>query len=323
MAPMSTSSALVTTSSPSPPPAPEEDAELPVDLSQLPSIPAAKSLLLVNNFVANSTRFLNHFANECEERISRVSANVTRVEILLAILEAKLNSIPDLDVSEQQVQAAKNDDLSATQIELGISDADLPGMDISANGTPLPPPPPPPQEEGALIEGMPLPPPPMDGMETALVVPPPPPSSMGDFDDDEDQVEVGQSDGPPLLKLKDDPIYAKYFTMRRLGIPDPVIEQKLMMDGMDTNILAMDPEGPSPSGGLAPTMDGQPTGPILPIMAPPPPTSEAQSDSEDERNELPPPPPSLSEPRSAERRPSGNIGMPFPLPPPPLSPTVG
>lgn len=25
--------------------------------------------------------------------------------------------------------------------------------------------------------------------------------------------------------------------MRRLGIPDPVIEQKLMLDGMDTGIL--------------------------------------------------------------------------------------
>ncbi|KAF4045713.1 Subunit CCDC53 of WASH complex [Phytophthora infestans] len=337
MPPMSTSSALVTSSSPAAPP-PEEDAELPVDLSQLPSIPAAKSLLLINNFVANTTRFLNHFAHECEERITRVSDNVTRVEILLAILEAKLNSIPDLNVSDAAVNGDDgNLNLNTNQMDLGISDQDLPSMET--NGTPLPPPPPPPEVEGALIEGV-LPPPhppSMDGMEGALVLPPPPPpsspsgsmpppppSSMEDFDDDDEeaQVEVKESDGLPVLKLKDDPVYAKYFTMRRLGIPEQVIEHKLLMDGMDTNILNMDPEGPSPSGGLAPTMDSEPSGPILPIMAPPPPASDSESDySDDERMELPPPPPSLSEPRSAERRPSGNIGMPFPLPPPPISPT--
>ncbi|POM78056.1 Hypothetical protein PHPALM_4461 [Phytophthora palmivora] len=335
MAPMSTSSALVTSSGAPPPP--EEDAELPVDLSQLPSIPAAKSLLLINNFVANTTRFLNHFAHECEERITRVSDNVTRVEILLAILEAKLNSIPDLSVSDAEVAAAANDEgnvnLNANQMDLGISDQDLPSMDTEANGTPLPPPPPPPEEDEAFIEGVP-PPPPMDGMEGALIVPPPPsspsmsmppppPSSMGDFDDDESsEVEVHESDGPPVLKLKDDPLYAKYFTMRRLGIPDQVIEHKLLMDGMDANILNMDPEGPSPSGGLAPIMDTEPNGPILPIMAPPPPRSRDDSDSEDEGLELPPPPPSLSEPRNMERPSSGNIGMPFPPPPPPISPTA-
>uniref|UniRef100_H3H3Q4 Cyclic nucleotide-binding domain-containing protein n=1 Tax=Phytophthora ramorum TaxID=164328 RepID=H3H3Q4_PHYRM len=148
---MSTSSALVASSAALPPP--EEDAELPVDLSQLPSIPAAKSLLLINNFVANTTRFLNHFAHECEERITRVSDNVTRVEILLAILEAKLNSIPDLSVSDAEVKAATGDDLNLSQnlMDLGISDQDLPSMETAAaNGMP---PPPPPEEEGVSIEG--------------------------------------------------------------------------------------------------------------------------------------------------------------------------
>ncbi|KAG7393792.1 hypothetical protein PHYBOEH_006020 [Phytophthora boehmeriae] len=324
MAPMSTSSALVTASAA----APEEDAELPVDLSQLPSIPVSKSLLLINNFVANTTRFLNHFAHECEERIAKVSDNVTRVEILLAILEAKLNSIPDLSVSDAEIAAADTDGVPvSSQIDLGISDQDLPSMEVpNANGTPLPPPPPPPEEVEDAEGGLPPPPPPppssVDGMEGALMVPPPPPppsSFGGDFDEDEES-QV-QNEGPPVLKLKDDPVYAKYFTMRRLGMPDQVIEHKILMDGMDTAILSMDPEGPSPSGGLAPMPHSEPTGPILPIMAPPPPRSEGESDSDDERMELPPPPPSLSSPNVSEQRLSGNIGMPFPPPPPPISPT--
>ncbi|CAI5709505.1 unnamed protein product [Peronospora destructor] len=333
---MSTSSALVVSTSPAPAP-PEEEVELPIDLSQLPSIPAAKSLLLINNFVANTTRFLNHFAHECEERITHVSNNVTRVEILLAILEAKLNSIPDLSVTDAEVAAAADLNLNMNQMDLGISDQDLPSMETAAtNGTPLPPPSD--QNGSSIVDMAPLPPPPspsMDGMKMALVVPPPPPlgppspagsippplpPSMGDFDDAE--VEV-KSDGPSMLKLKDDPVYAKYFTMRRLGIPEQVIKHKLLMDGMDTKILNMDAEGPSPSGGLAPMMDLEPSGPILPIMAPVPPKSVEESDSDDERMTppLPFPPPSLVEPRNAQNPPLTSIGMPFPSPGPPMSPT--
>ncbi|TDH73465.1 hypothetical protein CCR75_002067 [Bremia lactucae] len=326
MAPMSTSSALVASSSRASPPI-EEDSELPMDLSQLPSIPVAKSLLLINNFVANTTRFLNHFAYECEDRIMRVSTNVTRVEVLLAILEAKLNSIPDLNVTDSTTYG--NDNRDTKHLDLGISDQDLPSMEV--NEMPLPPPPPPITEESLMIEGIPLPPPPtsIDGLEGALVVPPslsldsmppPPPSLMGDFDDNHDD-ELNGNNGPILLKLKDDPVYAKYFAMRRLGIPDQVIEHKLMMDGINTNILNMDPEGPSPSGKLASTIPAEPTGPMLPIMAPPPPSDLESDFSDDEIMELPPPPLSLLEPNKIERRSSENIGLPFPPPPPLLSPT--
>ncbi|RLN88693.1 hypothetical protein BBJ28_00008503 [Nothophytophthora sp. Chile5] len=313
----------------------EDEAELPMDLSQLPAIPMAKSLLLVNNFVANTTRFLNHFAHECEDRMARVSTGLTRVEILLAILEAKLDSVPDLTVTDAQVAAAGDGPVASTtaQLDLGIADQDLPTMEAEASSAPLPPPPPGPEDAGGM-EMMPPPPPPppssIDGMDGALVLPPPPPPSSfgGDEGFDEDQEDDGDAppppepEGPAALKLKDDPVYAKYFTMRRLGIPDPVIQQKLMMDGMDTAILSMDPEGPSPSGGFAPTPDsGEPSGPMLPIMPPPPPRSEEESESEDEHPRLPPPPPSLLSSHVSERRPSGNIGMPFPPPPPPISPT--
>ncbi|RLN32207.1 hypothetical protein BBJ28_00005188 [Nothophytophthora sp. Chile5] len=284
---------------------PEEEAELPMDLSQLPAIPMAKSLLLVNNFVANTTRFLNHFAHECEDRMARVSTGLTRVEILLAILEAKLDSVPDLAVTDAQVAAAGDGPVASTTalLDLGIADQDLPTMEAEASSAPLPPPPPGPENAGGM-EMMPPPPPPppssIVGMEDALVLPPPPPPSSfgGDEGFDEDQEDDGdvppppEPEGPAALKLKDDPVYAKYFTMRRLGIPDPVIQQKLMMDGMDAAILSMDPEGPSPSGGFAPTPDsGEPSGPMLPIMPPPPPRSEEESDSEDEHPRLPPPPP--------------------------------
>ena len=77
-------------------------------------VPIASTLLLINNFIANSSVFLNRykyilaalllyiiiiinsFADSCEKRICSVSNNITKLEILLAVLEAKLNSIPGL-----------------------------------------------------------------------------------------------------------------------------------------------------------------------------------------------------------------------------------
>lgn len=226
------SSTLVVTDAAAPPAnsaarAPEEDAELPVDLSQLPMIPMPKSLLLINNFVVNTTRFLNHFAYECEDRISRVSSNLTRVEVMLAILEAKLNSIPDLAVTDAEVEAAGRSMAggdtapvsSASQVDIGISDQDLPSMDAGA-GAPPPPPPPPPSEDGAMVVLPPPPPPPEsvngDGEGAIVVAPPPPPPGLEDGDEDAGSVAPPDlpppptEAGPTFLKLKDDPVYAKY-----------------------------------------------------------------------------------------------------------------
>jgi WASH complex subunit CCDC53 len=172
----------------------EEEVELPVDLSQIPCIPMSKSLLLVNNFVANTTRFLNHFANECEERINKVSTNLTRVEILLAILEAKLNSVPELRIVEPV-------ETSTSTLQVPFEGPELPPAD---GGLGVPPPPPPPPSDSVVLMP-PLPPPQpllyhgaeLDG---SLVV-----SQPGEFASEETHENT-----PPALKFKDDPIYAKY-----------------------------------------------------------------------------------------------------------------
>jgi WASH complex subunit CCDC53 len=43
--------------------------------------------------------------------------------------------------------------------------------------------------------------------------------------------------------VKDDPRYAKYFTMLRIGIPIDSVQQKMMMDGVDPSILS-NPDAP-------------------------------------------------------------------------------
>lgn len=60
-------------------------------------MPIQKTIVLLNNFIANTTSFFNAFSETVEKKISSVSNKITELETLLAVLEAKLNSVPDLD----------------------------------------------------------------------------------------------------------------------------------------------------------------------------------------------------------------------------------
>lgn len=62
-------------------------------------MPIQKTLVLLNNFIANTTSFFNAFSETVEKKISNVSNKITELETLLAVLEAKLNSVPDLNDS--------------------------------------------------------------------------------------------------------------------------------------------------------------------------------------------------------------------------------
>ncbi len=64
---------------------------------QIKPVPIQKTLILVNNFIINTSQFFNAFSENIERKISCVSNKITEIEILLAVLEVKLNSIPGLE----------------------------------------------------------------------------------------------------------------------------------------------------------------------------------------------------------------------------------
>lgn len=53
-------------------------------------VPHQTTLHLVNNFVLQTTRFLNRFSLTCEEKLAEVSSGIQSLEISLSIIEAKL-----------------------------------------------------------------------------------------------------------------------------------------------------------------------------------------------------------------------------------------
>ncbi len=59
------------------------------------AVPLGQHVLLVNAFVAQAAELLGQFGARCEERLGAVGEELTRAETLLALLEAKLRSVPE------------------------------------------------------------------------------------------------------------------------------------------------------------------------------------------------------------------------------------
>lgn len=90
----------------------------------LPAIPQVKTVIVINNFIANTTAFLNLFAQVCEAKLAKVSQRLGDVELILALLEAKLDSVPG--IADQSPPAEERHVPSGEEASPGGEDGDLP-----------------------------------------------------------------------------------------------------------------------------------------------------------------------------------------------------
>jgi hypothetical protein len=49
------------------------------------------------------------------------------------------------------------------------------------------------------------------------------------------------------MTLNEDPVYAPFFKMMRMGVPSGAIKQKMSLAGADPSMLDRDPSSPSPN----------------------------------------------------------------------------
>jgi len=96
-----------------------------IDYRRVSALPYRKTIAYFNNFIINTTQFLNRFSYLCERKLNEVANNIQRLEITLQLLEVKLASIPGLEAHAPQPQAN------------GAPNVEIEG------GAPPPPPPPP------------------------------------------------------------------------------------------------------------------------------------------------------------------------------------
>jgi len=167
-----------------------------VDYSRVEGISTTKTLSAVNSFVINTTQFLNRFSYVCELKLNDISRHIQQLEVSLALLEAKLQSVP------------------------GLNDA--------LGGAPLP-------AAGGISSAAPaqLAPPAQAAPAQAAVAEAPAPPAEPE---------------KPVLKMKDDPRYTRYFKMLSVGVPMAQIKQKMMAEGYPPEVLD-NPDAPSDAQG--------------------------------------------------------------------------
>jgi len=127
-------------------------------LANIEPIAIKKTLMIVNNFIINTVDFCNKFSVLSERKLAKISQNIQRIEIVLSLLEAKLESVPWLNGSTAGGGGGTSSVPTAS------------GPDLSGA-------PPPPSMDGA-------PPPPPGAPQSGLDAPPPPSSTFVKLKDD-------------------------------------------------------------------------------------------------------------------------------------------
>lgn len=168
-----------------------------VDLSLHAARPHVDTLLVINRLVSSTAEQLNTFALTCEDKLLRMHHKMQRLETGVQLLEAKLSSLPlDAGGGAPPPPTATAAPPPAAPAGGALAPPPIAGA---------PPPPPPIGAPGAQ------PPPPPPGAAAAADAPPPPPPEPE----------------RPVMKLKDDPRFIKYFKMEKVGVPRPVCAHKM------------------------------------------------------------------------------------------------
>jgi hypothetical protein len=174
-------------------------AEETLDASKFKPINVQSTVLLVNQMILQTTTFLNQFSSTVERKISKVSAKVTQLEIQLAVLEAKIYSIPAVGEEDMRARA--------------------PAPAPAPASAPLPEP------GNASAE-----------QSTALVPapPPPPPPPTGDAPSVDKEAEAAQPVG--ALEAAPPPEHMiKYTKMLKMGLPEGAVRLKMEQEGISAS----------------------------------------------------------------------------------------
>lgn len=180
------------------------------------AVPIKQALVLINTFITDTTAFLNKFALLADDRLRKVDQQVTSVEKSLLVLEGKLNSVQGLEAGAHQPTASAPAPVPAGEA--------APAVDAST--APVAPPPAPVAPAPATAGD------PASTDATAASVEPEP-----------EPVPAPEAN---VLLIKDDPMFARWFTMTKVGIPLQAVKNKMASEGLDPSVMDR-PNDPSPN----------------------------------------------------------------------------
>ncbi|ELU14314.1 hypothetical protein CAPTEDRAFT_164855 [Capitella teleta] len=177
-----------------------------IDFTKVEAIHQKRTLAFLNHFITHTARFMNRFSCVCEEKLSDLSVKIQRLETSMSILEAKLSSIPGLD---NITVAARTENATASSSALTAATAPPPSVSNTS-------------ETSAPSQ--------TNASNTAEETIP-------------DEIPVQQT---PTNTVAQDPAYAKFLKMLKLGVPVGAIKMKMQLEGLNPDLLDT-PDAPAPS----------------------------------------------------------------------------
>ncbi|XP_055340091.1 WASH complex subunit 3-like [Paramacrobiotus metropolitanus] len=195
-----------------------------IDLNQVPALPLNETVGYVKQAATIIVQHLNHFAQTADEKLRQMSANISRLETELTILEAKLASVPGLS----SIKASEPNTPGGMPVPASAAHevpASVPAEAMKPTPSPVPA-----DTSSPATSATPVP----DGVSSQPVA-------------------AAEETSQNVLTVQKDPIYAKYFRMVQVGVPAQAVKLKMAAEGLNPALLdtpnAPSPGGPAPSGG--------------------------------------------------------------------------
>ena len=202
-----------------------------LDYRNVDSIGHARIMASINQFAERTVDFLNRFSNICDMKLLDVSQRLNNIEILTKILESKLQSVNGLGfVPGQPLPPSDN---SGVPPPPAAPSGDIPPPPPPPPAAGIPPPPPPPPPPGAAVP----PPPPADGQTSA---PDQPAEGEQPAEGGEQAAEDGEApaeEAPDENDPANDPRYAHYFKLLKIGVPVIALIPKAVDEGLDKTVI--------------------------------------------------------------------------------------
>ena len=207
--------------------------------SSASTIPLAKLTVVMNNFIVNTITHMNKLSVKGDKKLSEFDKKLNDLDVMTALLEAKLKSLPEKITSTYPpLQEVNLDDVIPINIQNPVQVVDDSGQGsevISGTGSGVPVPPPPP-------------PPPIPEHQN--------PNQLNPIKEEPDKEKEGgdeeqkaQDDGggneeelspEDALEnfLKEHENFRNIYKMLKMGVPSMQVEMKAKMNGLDPELLS-------------------------------------------------------------------------------------
>ena len=212
--------------------------------SSASTIPLAKLTVVMNNFIVNTITHMNKLSVKGDKKLAEFDKKLNDLDVMTALLEAKLKSLPEKITSTYPpLQEFNLDDLIPINIQNPVQVVDDSGQGSevisgTGSGVPVPPPPPPP----------PIPEHPNPNQLNPIKEEP------NKEKEDGDEEQQAQDDGggneeelspEDALEnfLKEHENFRNIYKMLKMGVPSMQVEMKAKMNGLAPELLSRLIEG--------------------------------------------------------------------------------